>query len=71
MTDEERIKSARALVKNTLDQIMLKTGLPPYLMDLVVCEALSDIRKYELHWRDEPAKPETGGDENAVHEHRQ
>lgn len=75
MTDEERVKSARSLVKNTFEQIMLKTGVPPYMMDLIVCEALADIRKYEIHWRDEneqptkPTKPTESGDKDAVHEH--
>lgn len=78
MTDEDRVKSARALVKNTFEQIMLKTGVPPYIMDLIVCEALADIRKYEIHWAEEtPKKPpetkpnESGDNNNAVHEHRQ
>ena len=75
MTEEDRVKSARALVKNTFEQIMLKTGVPPYIMDLIVCEALADIRKYEIHWAEEPLKkppeikPNESGDENAVHEH--
>lgn len=75
MTDEERVKSARSLVKNTFEQIMLKTGVPPYMMDLIVCEALADIRKYEIHWRDEseqptrPTKPTESGDKDAVHKH--
>ena len=69
---QDRVKSARSLVKNTIEQIMLKTGVPPYVMDLIVCESLADIRKYEIHWRDEeePTKQESG-DENAVDEHRQ
>lgn len=71
---EDRVKSARALLKNVVQQIMLKTGVPPYMMDLVICEALADVRNFELHWRDEPSKPPTPtinkeGDENAVHEH--
>lgn len=74
MAMEDRVKSARSLVKNTMQQIMLKTGLPPYLMDLIVCEALADIRNFEIHWSDEPqrrpapAAPQEG-DENAVGEH--
>lgn len=71
---EDRVKSARALLKNVVQQIMLKTGLPPYMMDLVVCEALADVRNFELHWSDEPPTAPTAkeeGDENAVHEHRQ
>lgn len=67
---QDRVKSARALVKNTFEQIMLKTGVPPYMMDLIICEALADIRKYEIHWRDEsemPPNPQESGDDNAVH----
>lgn len=70
---EERVKSARSLVKNTMQQIMLKTGVPPYMMDLIICEALADVRNFELHWRDEPPKMpaptvKEEGDENAVGE---
>lgn len=73
MSMEDRVKSARSLVKNTMQQIMLKTGLPPYLMDLIVCEALADIRNFEIHWSDEPPRrptpTEKEGDANAVGEH--
>lgn len=73
MAMEDRVKSARSLVKNTMQQIMLKTGLPPYLMDLVVCEALADIRNFEIHWGEEPQRRpaptvQQEGDENAVGE---
>lgn len=73
MSMEDRVKSARSLVKNTMQQIMLKTGLPPYLMDLIVCEALADIRNFEIHWgEDPPRRPapteNREGDENAVGE---
>lgn len=74
MSMEDRVKSARSLLKNVVQQIMLKTGVPPYMMDLVICEALADVRNFELHWRDEPPKMPTPtekqeGDENAVGEH--
>lgn len=73
MSLQDRVKSARSLVKNTIEQIMLKTGVPPYIMDLIVCESLADIRKYEIHWRDEEntPKPIESGDENAVDGHQQ
>lgn len=55
----ENIKSARAFTKNAVEQIMVQTGVTPPIMDLIICEALADIRKYEIHWKPEvpPVRP--------------
>lgn len=42
------VQSARYYMREAVEQIMSKTGLPTYLMDGVISEVLADIRKQEL-----------------------
>lgn len=52
MTDEvnlfHAINSAKASLMSAITQIMEKSQLPSCVMDTVICDALSDIRKQEI-----------------------
>lgn len=43
------ITQARGLLTDTVAQIMNNFGLPPYIMDGVICDVLAEVRKKELH----------------------
>ena len=42
------IQNARIESRAAINEIMNRNGIPPYLMDGVLCEILADIRKIEL-----------------------
>ena len=60
----EKIKNARAYTKNAIEQIMVETGVTPPIMDLIVCEVLADIRKYEIHFKGTDVE---GANQNGEH----
>lgn len=61
------ITQARGVLTDTVGQIMNNFGLPPYVMDGIICDVLSEVRKKELHdlgyiYMEESQKPKEEDD---------